>query len=193
VRHETSESRRTYRLCRPRQGLSRPVKVVPSGVPSNVETSVVVITASTGWPYCVRLAERQACGLPLFLSQGPPWSPGSKAGRRAVARSAMRSTLEAGGAAPAVGLRSHSGSHRWQIPSDTGRHAQTIRPAQCLAERCRATCRDASLVPSNQRVAVDFFGRCSRKTYLHIVRAGAGCWVVFDDGQLVVQAARVVR
>ena len=32
--------------------------------------------------------------------QGPPRSPGSRAARRAVARSAMRSTLEAGGAAP---------------------------------------------------------------------------------------------
>ncbi len=33
-------------------------------------------------------------------SQGPQWSPGSRAACRAVARSAMRSTLEAGGAAP---------------------------------------------------------------------------------------------
>ena len=32
--------------------------------------------------------------------EGPQWSPGSRAARRAVARRAMRSTLEAGGAAP---------------------------------------------------------------------------------------------
>jgi hypothetical protein len=48
---------------------------------------------------------------------------------------------------------SHSGSHRWQIPGDKGRRAQTIRPAKCLAERCQATCRDASRVPSKQRAA----------------------------------------
>jgi hypothetical protein len=52
-----------------------------------------------------------------------------------------------------AGLGSHSGSHRWQIPGDTGRRAQTIRPAKCLAERCRATQHDASQVPSKQRVA----------------------------------------
>jgi hypothetical protein len=40
-------------------------------------------------------------GLPaLSPVQGPQRSPGSRAGRRPVARSAMRSTLEAGGAAP---------------------------------------------------------------------------------------------
>ena len=48
---------------------------------------------------------------------------------------------------------SHSGSHRWEIPSDTGRRTQTVRPAQCLAGRCQATYRDASRVPSKQRVA----------------------------------------
>jgi hypothetical protein len=41
------------------------------------------------------------CGLPAFCcSQGPQGSPGSRAARRAVARGAMRSTLEAGAAAP---------------------------------------------------------------------------------------------
>ena len=48
---------------------------------------------------------------------------------------------------------SHSGSHRWEIPSDTGRRTQTVRPVQCPAGRCQATYRDASQVPSKQRVA----------------------------------------
>jgi hypothetical protein len=47
---------------------------------------------------------------------------------------------------------SHSGSQRWQIPSDTGRRAQTIRPARCIAERCQTTYRDAWQVPSMQRI-----------------------------------------
>jgi hypothetical protein len=43
----------------------------------------------------------QDSGLPaLSPVQGPQRSPGSRAARRVVARSAMRSTLEAGGAAP---------------------------------------------------------------------------------------------
>ena len=39
---------------------------VRRGSPLTVETSVVVIMASTGWPCCARLAAGQATGLPAF-------------------------------------------------------------------------------------------------------------------------------
>ena len=63
---------------------------------------------------------------------------------------------------------SHSGSHRWQISSDTGRHAQTVRPVQCPAGRCQATYRDASRVPSK-------LDRRGGRAALRIRCGAAGC------------------
>lgn len=60
---------------------------------------------------------------------------------------------------PARATRRRVSSHRSQILSDARRHAKTIRPARCLIKRCQATYRDASGVPSKQRVAGSSRGR----------------------------------
>ena len=65
-----------------------------------MEISVLVIMARVGCPCCARVRPGQARTCPLFLLPGAAGVPGVQGGPQAVARRAMRSTLEAGAAAP---------------------------------------------------------------------------------------------
>jgi len=71
------------------------------GSPQTVETSVVVIMARTGWAWCARAWPGQAQACPLFLFRGAAGVPRGQGRPAGPSRaSAMRSTLEAGVAAP---------------------------------------------------------------------------------------------
>ena len=81
---------------------------------------------------------------PLSLSRGAAEAPGSRAARRAVARSAMRSTLEAGGAAP-YPQRAQEGPSGAISPSLPGAVAARGTIATALPEcpqypRCSGPC-----------------------------------------------------
>lgn len=71
---------------------------------------------------------------------------------------------------------SQTGSHRWQTPNDTRRHAQTIHAARYLIERRQATSRNLSTLPSNLDLSPARHGGLSGSAGVDFrVQAMAGC------------------
>ena len=104
------------------------------GSPESVDTLIGSLLASLAYPWltgyarlrlglltCRSAARRvgQAWACPRFLPQGSQRSPGSGPARRAVA-AAMRSSLEAGGAAPYPARRSGRSAAAKPPPSGCG-------------------------------------------------------------------------